>query len=195
MRLNEYQKLAMRTSPDGHDRVKNGCMGLIGESGELMDVLKKHMFQSGENPQPIHDRVIDECGDVMWYCAELAYGLEIPLGFTEHYNDLPGYVPNLPIESVVAKLSFIASAIYRTQNFDELSNDGPDAIPGWRVRNTVVKIGKVIGLVEAILSCYESRLDIALERNIKKLQARYPDGFDPEKSINREHERLPWEEA
>jgi hypothetical protein len=29
MNLNEYQKLAMRTSPDGHDRIKNGCMGLI----------------------------------------------------------------------------------------------------------------------------------------------------------------------
>ena len=41
MDLNEYQRLAMRTSPDGHDRIKNGCLGLIGESGEIADIIKK----------------------------------------------------------------------------------------------------------------------------------------------------------
>ena len=40
MDLNEYQNLAQRTSGSGHDRVKNGCMGLIGESGEIVDIMK-----------------------------------------------------------------------------------------------------------------------------------------------------------
>lgn len=50
MNLNEYQRLALRTSGAGHDRIKNGCLGLIGESGEIVDIVKKFMFQSGENP-------------------------------------------------------------------------------------------------------------------------------------------------
>ena len=42
---NDYQRLAMRTSPDGHDRMMNGCMGLIGESGEVVDAVKKWKHQ------------------------------------------------------------------------------------------------------------------------------------------------------
>lgn len=40
MRIEEYQLLAMRTSTEGHDRVENGCLGLIGESGEIVDAVK-----------------------------------------------------------------------------------------------------------------------------------------------------------
>ena len=38
MTLNEYQHLAQRTSGPGHDRLLNGCLGLIGESGEIVDI-------------------------------------------------------------------------------------------------------------------------------------------------------------
>ena len=75
MKTDEYQALAMRTSPDGHDRILNGCMGLIGETGEIVDLVKKWKFQSGDNAELPKDKLIDECGDVLWYCAELATGL------------------------------------------------------------------------------------------------------------------------
>ena len=40
--LNEYQKLAQRTSSTSTARAKieNGCLGLAGESGEVCDILK-----------------------------------------------------------------------------------------------------------------------------------------------------------
>lgn len=77
MTLNEYQVLAQRTSPDdGHDRILNGCMGLCGESGECMDTLKKHVMQK----HPFgRDKMVEELGDVLWYCAELATGLGMGL--------------------------------------------------------------------------------------------------------------------
>ena len=59
--LNEYQKLAQRTSSTSTARAKieNGCLGLAGESGEVCDILKKHLFQ-GHGLDG--DSVIDELG-------------------------------------------------------------------------------------------------------------------------------------
>lgn len=107
MTINDYQSLAQRTSNKSlsdYDKIRNGCYGLCGESGECIDLLKKHEFQGHELNE---EKLIDELGDVLWYIAQTASGLGI----------------------------------------------GMD--------------------------------DIA-QRNIAKLRARYPEGFDIQKSINRE---------
>ena len=45
--MKQYQKKAMRTSPwDGHDKIDNGVLGLIGEAGELVDVYKKWAYKT-----------------------------------------------------------------------------------------------------------------------------------------------------
>ena len=103
MEMNEYQQLAQRTSPNDHERIVNGCLGLAGESGECCDIVKKVLFQ-GHNLD--REKLCDELGDVLWYIAETAAGLGVTLD------------------------------------------------------------------------------DIA-ERNINKLRNRYPNGFDPERSIHR----------
>lgn len=79
MELNEYQKLAMRTDSqyrNCRDRLLNGLMGLNGEAGEAIDVAKKHLFQGHELD---YNKLIEEIGDVMWYCALCADAMEIPL--------------------------------------------------------------------------------------------------------------------
>ena len=104
---NEYQKLAMTTlNPELTHKyiLVNGVMGLCGESGETIDIVKKHLHQG----HPLdREKLIKELGDIAWYLAETAYALDVSL-------------------------------------------------------------------------------DEVLERNIAKLKARYPDGFDTEKSIHRE---------
>ena len=48
MDINEYQKLAMRTlNPkiEKKELILNASMGLCGESGEVIDLVKKHLFQ------------------------------------------------------------------------------------------------------------------------------------------------------
>ena len=106
MDIREYQKLVLTTAPllSLNDLVINGAMGLNGEAGEVIDIVKKWMYQ-GHNLDEA--KLMDELGDVLWYVAILAHGLEVS------------------IESL-------------------------------------------------------------LEANIEKLKARYPDGFDAERSINRE---------
>ena len=76
MQMNEYQVLAQRTSPNGHDRLLNGCLGLAGESGECCDIVKKWLYQSHELDR---EKRCDELGDVLWYIAETATGLGISL--------------------------------------------------------------------------------------------------------------------
>lgn len=79
MTINEYQTLAMKTlnpklSP--RDVLINGVMGLCGEAGEAIDIVKKHLMQGHELDR---DKLIKELGDVAWYLAETATALDADL--------------------------------------------------------------------------------------------------------------------
>lgn len=78
MRMNEYQALAQRTANTKlpSPKIENGLLGLFGEGGECADTLKKYLFQEHELDK---DHMIEELGDVLWYCAELAAGLGVTL--------------------------------------------------------------------------------------------------------------------
>jgi NTP pyrophosphatase (non-canonical NTP hydrolase) len=78
MDFNEYQDLAMRTSANtASDRLLlNGVMGLCGEAGECIDVVKKHIFQGHALDKA---KIIDEAGDCLWYLASLASALDVSL--------------------------------------------------------------------------------------------------------------------
>lgn len=107
MTINEYQQLAMTTlnkEMSKKDMLINGVMGLCGESGEAIDIVKKHLAQGHELDK---EKLIKELGDIAWYLAEMATVLDI-------------------------------------------------------------------------------ELEEVLTRNIEKLKKRYPEGFDKEKSLNRE---------
>ena len=77
MELNQYQKLAMRTdNPENyqqrHHRLMNSLMGLNGEAGEAIEILKKACFQGHDFNR---DDLIEELGDCLWYIAEGAEAL------------------------------------------------------------------------------------------------------------------------
>ncbi len=79
MTINEYQKLAMTTlnpALSKRDVLINGVMGLCGEAGEAIDLVKKHLAQGHELDR---ERLIGELGDVAWYLAEVATVLEVDL--------------------------------------------------------------------------------------------------------------------
>jgi len=82
MKLNEYHTISKRTLPV-HDRPKdkklalaNYGMGLVGEAGECIDHIKKHVFHGHDlNAEEIRN----ELGDVLHYLSGLATmcGLEL----------------------------------------------------------------------------------------------------------------------
>ena len=74
MNFNEYQELAQRTSntKNHFDKIENGVMGLNGEAGECIDLVKKWSYQG--HPLDL-EGMIEELGDVLWYIAETAEGI------------------------------------------------------------------------------------------------------------------------
>lgn len=72
-----YQNLAMRTASDKCRSLENAAMGLAGEAGECVDIIKKHLF---------HDHELDleklkyELGDVLWYVALMCTVTGISMG-------------------------------------------------------------------------------------------------------------------
>lgn len=79
MTINEYQKLAMTTQNptlSERDVLLNGVMGLCGESGEAIDIVKKWLAQGHELDKA---HLAKELGDIAWYLAETATALGLTL--------------------------------------------------------------------------------------------------------------------
>lgn len=74
MKFNEYQEAAERTANRGPEntaegRFTNFAFGLAGETGEVIDCLKKHLFHG----HPLdREKLKIELGDLLWYIATTA---------------------------------------------------------------------------------------------------------------------------
>lgn len=79
MNIDAYQREAMsllNPALTEKDVLMNALMGLCGESGEAIDLLKKHLYQGHDLDR---EKLIKELGDVAWYLAEAATGLGVDL--------------------------------------------------------------------------------------------------------------------
>lgn len=79
-----YKKLFTRKAEDFHitkdlndmGSVLNGCLGLAGETGEVLDMVKKWVFHEKELDK---EHLKKKIGDVMWYVAMLceSFGFDL----------------------------------------------------------------------------------------------------------------------
>ena len=80
MTINEYQAAALRTAQtdklSASDLLLNSALGLCGESGEVADLVKKHLFQGHDLDR---NHVAKELGDISWYLAVGAYAIGFDL--------------------------------------------------------------------------------------------------------------------
>ncbi|MGC4378281.1 MazG nucleotide pyrophosphohydrolase domain-containing protein [Fictibacillus sp. Mic-4] len=79
MNFAEYQSMAERTVPKEkwfNTKVSNFCMGLAGETGEVVDYLKKVIYHEHELDI---EKIKEELGDVLWYVSNLATTMNIDL--------------------------------------------------------------------------------------------------------------------
>lgn len=75
----EYQKQALVTlnpALSKQDVLLNGVMGLCGEAGEAIDLVKKHLHQGHALDRAA---LAKELGDIAWYLAETAWALDLKL--------------------------------------------------------------------------------------------------------------------
>lgn len=70
-----YQRQALATwgsrSDSPREQQLHALLGLVGEAGELADLLKKHFFKPGR--EATREQVLDELADVAYYVAILAH--------------------------------------------------------------------------------------------------------------------------
>jgi NTP pyrophosphatase (non-canonical NTP hydrolase) len=73
MNINEFQNYCSHLSSSnfqtGRPEILHAVMGIAGEGGELIDILKKHMAY--QTPLDMN-HIKEECGDVLHYLAMLA---------------------------------------------------------------------------------------------------------------------------
>ena len=159
MNLRDYQIAARRTSSG--QGITNAALGLVGEGGEVADLVKKHIYHGHALDR---DRLADEIGDVLWYVAEMAseVGLElreveacIPCDLAEDALDLAFWCAQ------------VSSDLLEVERHE---------------------LREVLRILYAMSDHIGLTLDEIADRNIAKLSARYPDGFDPARSQNREAE-------
>lgn len=77
MTFDQFQLLSRKTrNPEVKDKLLEAAVGASAEAGEMLGLLKKARFQG----HPVdRAKLVDEAGDILWYLAELADELDLPL--------------------------------------------------------------------------------------------------------------------
>lgn len=77
MNANEYTKNCLRTWNKGNENIEHCAYGLVTESAEIMDMLKKHKFY-GRDFNMVNLK--EEIGDLLYYihvlCDEINYPIQ-----------------------------------------------------------------------------------------------------------------------
>lgn len=79
MKTREYQegvKKFVNHTLTPKEQLANMVIGMSGETGEVCDIVKKHLYQ-GHAMQ--YHKLYEEIGDVMWYVANLCNALDFDL--------------------------------------------------------------------------------------------------------------------
>ena len=170
MDFDEYQEAARRTFPRldvARDRLTLCWLGMAGETGELVDLYKKHLFQA---PVP-KEKFEKEVGDVCWYIANYCTEAKFHLDDDGDMDDMTFDDGDMDIEFgslPTTEMALILSSLAGDTSFS-------------RAKFT------------RFLVAFSERLELRpfgeiLAMNIEKLKARYPEGFTPEDSVSRRDE-------
>ena len=77
MNEKEYLEKAKRTLSTNDDLIEHMAYGLVTESGEILDALKKHKFYKRDlNTQNIKEEIGDLCWYIYQLCEEVGYSME-----------------------------------------------------------------------------------------------------------------------
>ena len=82
MNINEYQSEAKKTAryPDMGDNIFYPTLGFAGEAGEVANKVKKiQRDKGGVIDEDARQKIVEELGDALWYLAQIATELNVPL--------------------------------------------------------------------------------------------------------------------
>lgn len=161
---NNYERLASTTCKDLGTESANILhmkMGIITEAAEVVDILKKKHAYGKEIDVP---HMKEELGDLMWYAANYCKFMNI---------DFANVIDNIGYEPLYDR-----SASFSLYELMELIVINATALD-------VNSIYDIIDLTLYSIELVDGTLDEVLTTNIKKLAARYPEGFSSYYALNR----------
>lgn len=174
-RFEDYVKKARRTmnkDMSTKEQVINCQMGIVGETGELVDMYKKHFYQGHDlNKADIQE----EIGDICWYLFNYVNLVISEKDKETLYDRLRAYTEvygNTQFQDTKHHVRALA------RNMSPFIGYGtPDILDIMAIYETFVKLLAFEGFtIENTLDC-----------NIAKLEKRYDNlKFEVEKSVNRE---------
>ena len=92
-RVEEFQE----GDPDWSEpqRLLTGAIGICSEGGELLDIVKKILFQGKEPTPELREKIKLELGDVMWYVQQVLISMDWSLEevLAENTKKLSGRYP------------------------------------------------------------------------------------------------------
>lgn len=172
---NQYQELSRRTAP-ADMKLSNIVMGLVGEGGEIVDLIKKQVFHNHPIDTSFKVKLEKEIGDYLWYLARLIdYGGR---DFAPEYMSFDYIQRNCAKNIIVVGITNVAllfgfkNGIIASREINEVEVMKVDAMD-------------VMNCVCAIAQHYDVSIEQAAINNIIKLTQRYPQGFSSKDSIAR----------
>ena len=92
-RLDELQETPKWNEPQ---RLLTGAIGICSEGGELLDIVKKLLFQGKQPTAELRVKLKNELGDVMWYAQQIMIAMNWTLEevLAENTKKLSGRYPD-----------------------------------------------------------------------------------------------------
>jgi len=174
MKANKYQKLAMQTANNeinANEQLINAVLGLVGESGELCDVLHLCNTDDGDSLTARYILLAARFG---------ALGDEIKKIKYHGHNADKIKIMNMCREIKDLAFGLSEYATYRDHTYDfeiDLREENADKI--------LDELGDCQWYVTYGVHSLYSTLKYIMKKNIEKLYKRYQGKFSSEKSINR----------
>lgn len=176
MNLKRFQEQARRTMNEDTQNTNqylNMAMGLVGEVGELVDLMKKEMYQGHKKPD-----YAEEIGDILWYLVNYARLMNSTLVFRpKKYRDR--------LEHISALLNRTNTIFNNEVYLMQFDTPIKRNLQGNILEDTRLLMQDVYSNIITLADILKVDLDYAKQRNIDKLQKRYPQGFDADRSVNR----------
>jgi NTP pyrophosphatase (non-canonical NTP hydrolase) len=179
----KHYETAVRRLLGAHEKeISAYALGLAGEAGEVVDLLKK----SWGHGHPLDvEKLKKELGDTFWYVVAigLQFGLSIesytPRRLVDDLESGEGNRGNRPM--ILIELVGSTVRLLRRRWYDER-----DYTDGARFQKQLTgRMRCIFDQLEQLGLQYGLSLGCILQANVDKLRLRYPDGFSTEASIAR----------
>jgi NTP pyrophosphatase (non-canonical NTP hydrolase) len=176
MTLNEYQKLAMRTCcipyDNKKDMLRHAVFGLCSEAGEIAELVEK------SRPWMLIDMLHfkKELGDCCWMIAEAATALDIEMD-NLFVNPTMSYFSNdivAAVFNIQSKAGVVAGLLQKEYQGHEFNTTSAS-----------LALGECLATIGRVCEMGGFSLREVMQLNIDKLRARFPEGFEVDKSLHR----------